>query len=61
MGNFNLDFPNSFFVSLGVRIVKLTKPQTLLDILENEIDFLEHCVDNPFGKLLLIDTRQSSS
>lgn len=30
--------------------MKLTEPQALLDILENEIDFLEHCVDNPFGK-----------
>jgi hypothetical protein len=21
-----------------------------MDILENELDFMEHCVENPFGK-----------
>lgn len=35
----------------GVRIVQVHKPQNLHDILENEIDYLEHCVDNPFGEL----------
>lgn len=31
--------------------MQVAKPQNLLDILENEIDYLEHCVDNPFGEL----------
>lgn len=30
--------------------MQVAKPQNILDILENEIDFLEHCVDNPFGE-----------
>lgn len=41
---------NLGLIPLGARIVEVTKPQSLLDILENEIDYLEHCVDNPFGK-----------
>jgi hypothetical protein len=36
-----------------VRIVQIKKPQNFHEILENELEFLEHCVDNPFGELLL--------
>ncbi|CRL02040.1 CLUMA_CG015377, isoform A, partial [Clunio marinus] len=35
-------------VTIGVRIVQVGRVENLLDILENEIDYLEHCVDNPF-------------
>lgn len=34
-----------------MKILKQQTPESLLEILEVEIDFLEHCVDNPFGKL----------
>lgn len=40
------------FILQGVRIVQITKPQNLLDILDAEIDYLENCVDNPFGELM---------
>lgn len=30
--------------------MQVARPQNLLDILELEIDYLEHCVDNPFGE-----------
>lgn len=44
-------FINCSIISLGVRIVQVTKLENFVDILENEIDYLEHCVDNPFGEL----------
>lgn len=45
------DFIFAFFLfALGVRIVQVAKPQYLLEILNEEIDYLEHCVDHPFGK-----------
>lgn len=39
-----------FFIFQGVRIVQIAKPQNLLDILDAEIDYLENCVENPFGE-----------
>lgn len=30
--------------------MQVSKPENLLEVLENEIDYLEHCVDNPFGE-----------
>lgn len=39
------------FTLEGVRIVQIQKPQNLLDILDAEIDYLENCVENPFGEL----------
>jgi hypothetical protein len=38
------------FISQGVRIVQIKNPQNLLAILDYEIDYLENCVDNPFGE-----------
>jgi hypothetical protein len=30
--------------------VELFKAENIFDIIENELDHLEHCADNPFGE-----------
>ncbi|CAG9806009.1 unnamed protein product [Chironomus riparius] len=35
--------------SIGVRIINIIKPVNFSEILEDELDYLEHCTDNPFG------------
>jgi hypothetical protein len=34
-------------------MVQIAKSQNILEILDAEIDFLENCVENPFGKLMV--------
>ena len=35
---------------IGVRIINIIKNVNFSEILEDELDYLEHCTENPFGK-----------
>jgi hypothetical protein len=39
---------------LGVRVLKIIKTENFSEIIENELDYLEHCADIPFGKQYII-------
>jgi hypothetical protein len=45
---FNFSFLKKWLT--GVRIVNVIKVDNFSDILDSELDYLEHCTDNPFGK-----------
>lgn len=38
----------------GVRLITINKLEKLREILVNEIDYLEQCVEHPFGKFEFI-------
>ncbi|KAG5680396.1 hypothetical protein PVAND_009905 [Polypedilum vanderplanki] len=39
-------------ITIGVRIVEVFKAENIFDIIENELDYSEHCIENPFGIFL---------
>jgi hypothetical protein len=42
------------YLIVGVRILSIDKTELLREILINEIDYLERCVEFPFGKFLVL-------